>query len=148
MLKMAAWVKYVPALFFLLLWIQFIDDQLAVEKVLFTSSIGSPAMLQGFYCAMDNPWQRKGANQLYIKRLVTKGAPQEVWLNSEIYARALWEQAQFPGLLEALIKIAVLKNSQYDIDRLTRLYLSAYPHLPFAKVIERNLRSRQINRPD
>ncbi|MDX8410421.1 MAG: hypothetical protein R8K46_00915 [Mariprofundaceae bacterium] len=140
---MITWAKYVPALFFFILWGQFINDQLAVERTVFTSTLESLAMDHGLDGPMDNPWQRKGAGMLYFRRLAREGAPDEVWLNSDVYAQAVWEQGQFPGSLETLVKIAVLKNNQTEINRLSRLYLSAYPHLPFATTIKGYFRSRQ-----
>jgi hypothetical protein len=130
-----SWVKYCPALFFFVLWVQFINDQLAVEKAVFTSPLESLAIGHGLDWAMDNPWQQKGAGMLYFRRLAREGAPAEVWLSSDVYAQAVWEQGQFPGSLEALIKIAALKKNKSELDRFSRLYLSAYPRLPFARGI-------------
>jgi len=95
---------------------------------------------------MDMPWQQKGAQILYFSRLAKERVSEDVWLNSEMYARSLWVNGQFPGALEALIKIAVIKNNRYDIDRFSSLYLAAYPNHPFSRTILNYLRSRPIAR--
>jgi len=140
-----AWAKYFPALFFFVLWVQFINGQLAVERAIFTSPIGSPAMERGLGWAMDDPWQQKGAGMLYFRRLEKEGAAARIWLNSDVYAQAVWEQGQFPGSLQAMIRVAVLKKNHFEIDRLTKLYMSAYPRHRFTKTIEGFLHSRQLN---
>jgi len=141
MSRVITWVKFLPAILFMALWVQFINDQLEVEKAIFLAPLGSPQSIQGLELAMANPWQRKSAAILYFKRLMVSDAHPEVLIQSEGYANALWKQAQFPGLLEVLIRISILKGDQHDADQLTKLYLSAYPYAPFAETIRNYLRS-------
>lgn len=123
---------FFPAIFFVYLSIHLMTTSIDLNKAV-GADIRSEAFIQGVSDGINNPWLRHSTLRFYFRKILHEHVNQRIWSNSDVFARTLWAQYQFPGTIEIMLVIAHSQNNQQEELRWAKLYAAVLPGDQHAK---------------
>jgi len=117
---------FLPSLLFVYLYIHLLAASISLDKSTH-ADFKSETFIRGIGQAMNDPWLHHSALRFYFRKILKGNADKRIWANSEMFARVLWRQYQFPGTIEIMFVIAHAKNDYQEELHWAQRYSNVLP---------------------
>ncbi len=138
---------FLPSLFFIYLSVHLITASVTLTEAI-KADIQSDLFINGVSQALNDPWLHHSALRFYFRKILAENASKPIWANSNMFARALWNQYQYVGTIEIMIVVAHAEDNPQEELYWATLYSKVLPRNKHAQaLLEHALHSHALGKP-